>query len=440
MRDRMSLLVLLVLMCASRGMTQTTSSSTTIGSECTDSLGCSDPCVNRTVLNESWRSVNYTQSSILNCDYSMTGWYQFNSSGGDRISEYCVPDYTCNTDIPLWMNGTHPVITDGIVSRTVCANWNGSCCYLPLTIQVKACPLGYYVYNLIGNPGPGCPFAYCTDFAPTTSTASIIIYPTETTTTTESTPATETTNSTTTQSTPATENTTSTITESTPATETTTESTTPTVQNTTSPTTPTVQNTTSPTTPTVQNTTSPTTPTVQNTTSPTTPTVQNTTSPTTPTVQNTTSPTTPTVQNTTSPTTPTVQNTTSPTTPTVQNTTSPTTPTVQNTTSPTTPTVQNTTSPTAPLPTTPPTSRSPFNFTTPSANWTTTKPSFSSTQYSPVAGGSVVLRVTMRSSIGVDTNVLNTFAQQACNMVFSVVHTGQIIVTYGGNTISLKCS
>ncbi|PIN99448.1 hypothetical protein AB205_0015560, partial [Aquarana catesbeiana] len=144
----------------------TSNSSTTNGSDCTDSLGsssCSDPCVNRTVLNEPWRSANNTLSSTPNCDYSMNGWYQFVGSGGVHIPEYCVPEQRCNTNIPVWMNGTHPVITDGIVNRTACGDWNGNCCQWTSTIQVKACPLGYYVYRLIGTPGSMCSLSYCTD-------------------------------------------------------------------------------------------------------------------------------------------------------------------------------------------------------------------------------------------------------------------------------------
>ncbi|XP_077350261.1 uromodulin-like [Lithobates pipiens] len=166
MRDRTSLLVLLVLLYASRGMTQTTSSSTTFGFECSSLYGsysCYDPCVTRTVLDEPWRSANYTQSPTPNCDLSMNGWYQFNGSGGVRIPEYCVPVYRCNTYTPVWMNGAHPVITDGIVNRMACTHWGGTCCYWTSTIQVKACPLGYYVYKLIRTPGSVCPLIYCTD-------------------------------------------------------------------------------------------------------------------------------------------------------------------------------------------------------------------------------------------------------------------------------------
>ncbi|XP_077305976.1 uromodulin-like [Lithobates pipiens] len=137
------------------------------GMECTKSLGsysCSDPCVSRTVLNQPRRSTNYTQSSFLYYDYYMNGWYQFVGSGGVRIPEYCVPIYRCNTNIPLWMNGTHPVIRDGIVNRTSCGRWSEDCCYWTSTIQVKACPQGYYVYKLIEIQTSGWIYSsFCTD-------------------------------------------------------------------------------------------------------------------------------------------------------------------------------------------------------------------------------------------------------------------------------------
>lgn len=126
------------------------------GMDCTKSRGsysCSDPCVNRTVLDEPWRSTDNTLNVTLKYDFYKNGWYQFVGSGGVRIPEYCVPNYRCNTDTPAWMNGTHPVIRDGIVDRTSCAHWSEDCCYWTSTIQVKACPQGYYVYKLIGTPG-----------------------------------------------------------------------------------------------------------------------------------------------------------------------------------------------------------------------------------------------------------------------------------------------
>ncbi|KAM5151607.1 uncharacterized protein ACMZJ9_009832 [Mantella aurantiaca] len=134
--------------------------------DCTKSIGsyfCSDPCANHTVLDEPWRSTDYTGTVTKNCDGSKNGWYQFVGSSGVRMPETCVPERRCNTDAPVWMSGTHPAIRDGIVDRTACAAWGGTCCQWTSTIQVKACQGGYYVYKLIGTPGSVCTLSYCTD-------------------------------------------------------------------------------------------------------------------------------------------------------------------------------------------------------------------------------------------------------------------------------------
>nr|XP_033819400.1 uromodulin-like [Geotrypetes seraphini] len=133
------------------------------GKECIKNLGshfCSDPCVNHTVLNESWRSTtSYTRGSY--CDRTKKGWYRFTGSGGTRLPESCVPTHRCNTLSPMWLNGTHPVDADGIVNRTACAHWNGNCCLWSRTVQIKSCPGGYHVYKLNGTPV--CSLSYCTD-------------------------------------------------------------------------------------------------------------------------------------------------------------------------------------------------------------------------------------------------------------------------------------
>ncbi|XP_041432755.1 fibrillin-1 isoform X2 [Xenopus laevis] len=134
-----------------------------VGMEClTDgsSYSCSDPCVSHTVLDEPWRSAANMQFVDIKCDYDKVGWYRFNGSGGIRMPESCVPTWRCNSHIPMWLNGSHPIPTDGIVSRNACAHWAGVCCLWSSTVQIKACPGGYHVYKLNGTPG--CSMTYCT--------------------------------------------------------------------------------------------------------------------------------------------------------------------------------------------------------------------------------------------------------------------------------------
>ncbi|KTG44041.1 hypothetical protein cypCar_00041646 [Cyprinus carpio] len=122
-----------------------------------------DPCYNYTVLDNSWRAINNTYASVINCDQSVTwrGWYRLVIHGWNaQIPDTCVAQYSCGTHIPLWIRGGHPTVEDGVVTREVCGHWNNYCCYYGVyPIKVKACPGNYYVYELI-SPNV-CHAAYC---------------------------------------------------------------------------------------------------------------------------------------------------------------------------------------------------------------------------------------------------------------------------------------
>uniref|UniRef100_A0A8C6QTC1 Uromodulin n=1 Tax=Nannospalax galili TaxID=1026970 RepID=A0A8C6QTC1_NANGA len=122
-------------------------------------LVCEDPCKAHRTLEEYWRSSEYGAGYA--CDSDLFGWYRFVGQGGVRMAETCVPVLRCNTAAPMWLNGTHPSSSQGIVTRTACAHWSGNCCLWNAQVQVKACPSGYYVYNLTAPPE--CNLAYCTD-------------------------------------------------------------------------------------------------------------------------------------------------------------------------------------------------------------------------------------------------------------------------------------
>ncbi|XP_076996382.1 uromodulin [Tamandua tetradactyla] len=124
-----------------------------------DTHVCADPCQAHRTLDEYWRSVAYGPG--YSCDSNLRGWHRFVGRGGVRLPETCVPALRCNTAAPMWLNGTHPSSEDGIVGRTACAHWSGHCCLWDAPVRVKACPGGYYVYNL--TPPPECHLAYCTD-------------------------------------------------------------------------------------------------------------------------------------------------------------------------------------------------------------------------------------------------------------------------------------
>ncbi|XDV16875.1 hypothetical protein PO909_016391, partial [Leuciscus waleckii] len=128
-----------------------------------------DPCYNYTVLDDTWRSINNTDASVRYCDTSVSwsGWYRlFIKNTSAHIPDTCVAEYSCGTDTALWIRGGHPTVTDGVVTRDICDNWNNYCCYFgSFPIKVKACPGDYYVYELV-RPTDGYDYAcsaYCAD-------------------------------------------------------------------------------------------------------------------------------------------------------------------------------------------------------------------------------------------------------------------------------------
>ncbi|XP_051769722.1 pancreatic secretory granule membrane major glycoprotein GP2-like isoform X1 [Ctenopharyngodon idella] len=77
------------------------------------------------------------------------------------MPESCVDRNMCGTYYPLWLDGPHPQLEDGVVTRQVCVSSRGGCCtYKSLPIRVKACPGNYYVYEFVKPIFCG---AYCVD-------------------------------------------------------------------------------------------------------------------------------------------------------------------------------------------------------------------------------------------------------------------------------------
>ncbi|XP_068100889.1 uromodulin-like isoform X2 [Hyperolius riggenbachi] len=137
------------------------------GMDCIKRVGsysCYDPCLNYTALDDAWRSTS-SSGSYYYCDYDKNGWYRFEGRGGVKMPEFCVT-YACGSPCPMWLSGSHPRASDGIVNRTACASWYGSCCTWSSTVQIKACPDKYYVYKLHGTPT--CSLTYCTDVSSVT--------------------------------------------------------------------------------------------------------------------------------------------------------------------------------------------------------------------------------------------------------------------------------
>ncbi|CAH1268824.1 OIT3 [Branchiostoma lanceolatum] len=121
-----------------------------------------DPCSDYIVLNETSRNVQQVNDgSAKNCDREFNGeWYRFMGPAGNVMPTEAPPNWNrCGADAPMWMNGQHPTLADGEVSRQACAYWGGVTCRWQTTIQVRACSAGYFVYKLPA--APVCSLVYC---------------------------------------------------------------------------------------------------------------------------------------------------------------------------------------------------------------------------------------------------------------------------------------
>ena len=116
-------------------------------------------CTSYTLLEEANRKASFSDKSTIKCDKPMKKkWYRFADTAGNKMAASCVPRKHCGTHAPGWLNGTHPAIADGIVTRQVCFHWRKGCCQWKKNIRIMNCG-GFYVYEL-QNP-PVCNTRYC---------------------------------------------------------------------------------------------------------------------------------------------------------------------------------------------------------------------------------------------------------------------------------------
>ena len=100
-------------------------------------------------------------SNKIACDRSLKkDWYRFQGNAGKQMPNGCVPKLHCGTHAPGWLNGNHPSVADGAVSRKVCFHWSSGCCQWSSNIRVRNCG-GFYVYEL--PPTRFCSLRYCGD-------------------------------------------------------------------------------------------------------------------------------------------------------------------------------------------------------------------------------------------------------------------------------------
>ncbi len=143
-----------------------------------DGDGCSADCLSEVdaQCNEPYNTLNLADRNVAfndgnngieYCDnqngdvspqWQGNAWYRFEGEAGTQMPESAPSIYSCGTDAPGWLNGTHPTPQDGIVDRQVCFNWNANQCNWNSNIQVVNCG-SFYLYNL-DQPGP-CDLRYC---------------------------------------------------------------------------------------------------------------------------------------------------------------------------------------------------------------------------------------------------------------------------------------
>ncbi|KAL4219743.1 hypothetical protein ACF0H5_020157 [Mactra antiquata] len=124
-----------------------------------------NPCTQYSTIHDVYRSPDYVVPHVgytkLLCDYPKFDgmvWYRF--FNGSELTNKCTKTYHCGTHTPLWMSGSIPSPTAGVVSRDICypSGDDSNCCDDKFSIDVKNCN-GFMVYKL--KSPPGCSMAYC---------------------------------------------------------------------------------------------------------------------------------------------------------------------------------------------------------------------------------------------------------------------------------------
>uniref|UniRef100_A0A3B1JJE6 UMOD/GP2/OIT3-like D8C domain-containing protein n=1 Tax=Astyanax mexicanus TaxID=7994 RepID=A0A3B1JJE6_ASTMX len=125
-----------------------------------------DPCENYTTLNDEWRTTQnyYGYNNHDDTLVEWSGWYRLYLHGSSaQLPEWCSNYMACGGYTPLLLSGSHPRLQDGIVTREIYGSSGNQCKYYRSnSIQVKACPGQYYVYELV-TPNVSIPIpTYCT--------------------------------------------------------------------------------------------------------------------------------------------------------------------------------------------------------------------------------------------------------------------------------------
>ncbi|XP_062586690.1 uncharacterized protein LOC134248291 [Saccostrea cucullata] len=129
----------------------------------------SDPCK----LND-LPKIPFAENRAVNCKYSnlmqscdrdlLPGWYKA-EAGEPTLLNRCPNVLSCGTLYPVWMDGIHPAVNEGIVQRPICVSASGfgmsqSCCHERSHIYVRNC--GRYMAYCLRSLNK-CEERYCMD-------------------------------------------------------------------------------------------------------------------------------------------------------------------------------------------------------------------------------------------------------------------------------------
>ncbi|KAL9961286.1 hypothetical protein ACROYT_G030197 [Oculina patagonica] len=133
-----------------------------VGDGKTSCIHLPEECFTYTSLTDGKRKVT-APADVKSCDSTLgTGWYRFQGDAGTKMPTTCPPTHRCGTDAPGWLNGAHPTMAEGLVTRQVCFHWESNCCYSSdswsESIQVRNCS-SYFIYFL--SPTNVCQLRYC---------------------------------------------------------------------------------------------------------------------------------------------------------------------------------------------------------------------------------------------------------------------------------------
>ena len=118
-------------------------------------------CQNYKTLISSARKTSHRTTHTVRCDNLLgLGWYRFQGGAGSRMASSCPPTNRCKTHATGWLNGAHPTVAEGQVSRQACFHWSSNCCHMSIGIKVRNCG-AFYIYYLTGTPKSSCNYRYC---------------------------------------------------------------------------------------------------------------------------------------------------------------------------------------------------------------------------------------------------------------------------------------